>query len=358
MATAVSSVNGSKSSTQTEDFVSTQARVNELAESLTTSTGAQELIPTEEQLLRVLREYQNIAHRLVDLKDSAPKADRGKKDGTATSALLSSVNRKQASSTITKATILSSISTKAFNIALAPNTFITSDVLKTYISLQSLLGQPQDFPQVLELYRTKFAPRRASSGQGVEYTEPNPSSPSAAIPPAIADDALAAAITAHDLPLALSVIDNTYCTQAYKRSKFLRSALFPLAGVVLTPLAAYTLASRFSDLQNTMDPSNATGIAMAGILTYTTAVATIGYVALTTANDQMVRVTWATGMPLWERWVREEERSAVDKVAQAWGFKSMDRWGEEEGVEWEALKEWTGLRGMTIDRVELMEGME
>lgn len=102
----------------------------------------------------------------------------------------------------------------------------------------------------------------------------------------------------------------------------------------------------------------ATNIAMAGFLTYTAAVGTVGYVALTTANDQMVRVTWAMGVPLWERWVREEERGAIDKISQAWGFASKDKWGEEEGEEWEYLKEFCGLRGMMLDRVELMDGME
>lgn len=80
--------------------------------------------------------------------------------------------------------------------------------------------------------------------------------------------------------------------------------------------------------------------------------------ALTTSNDQMERVTWATGMPLWERWVREEERAAVDRVVLNWGFRERWRWGEEEGVEWEGLKDWAGLRGMVVDRVGLMEGME
>lgn len=170
--------------------------------------------------------------------------------------------------------------------------------------------------------------------------------------------ALDAAIAVRDLPLALATIDASYCTTAYKRSKFLRSALFPLAGLVLTPPAAYTVAMRFSDWQSTMDPATATNIAMAGILTYTTAVATVGYVALTTANDQMVRATWATGVPLWERWVREEERGAVDKIAQAWGFKSQDRWGEEDSDDWRLLKEWAGVRAVVIDRTELMPGME
>jgi hypothetical protein len=84
----------------------------------------------------------------------------------------------------------------------------------------------------------------------------------------------------------------------------------------------------------------------------------VGYVAVTTANDQMDRVTWAQGVPLWERWVREEERAAVDKVAQAWGFTEVEKRGDEEGEEWDALREWVGVRGMVLDKVSLMEGME
>ncbi len=79
--------------------------------------------------------------------------------------------------------------------------------------------------------------------------------------------------------------------------------------------------------------------------------------AITTTNDHMERVTWAPGIPLRERWLREEERAAVDKVAISWGFKG-GRQGEEQGVEWEGLREWCGLRGMILDKTELMEGME
>lgn len=84
----------------------------------------------------------------------------------------------------------------------------------------------------------------------------------------------------------------------------------------------------------------------------------VGYVAITTANDQMDRVTWASGVPLWERWVREEERAAIDSVAGAWGFESVEKRGDEEGEEWESLRDWVGARGMVLDRVGLMEGME
>lgn len=84
----------------------------------------------------------------------------------------------------------------------------------------------------------------------------------------------------------------------------------------------------------------------------------VGYVAVTTANDQMDRVTWASGVPLWERWVREEERAAIDSVAGAWGFQDVEKKGDEEGQDWEDLREYVGMKGMVLDKVALMEGME
>jgi hypothetical protein len=59
-----------------------------------------------------------------------------------------------------------------------------------------------------------------------------------------------------------------------------------------------------------------------------------------------------------ERWLREEERAMIDKVAGAWGFKEPWRRGDESGEDWAALKEFTGLRGMVLDKTSLMEGME
>jgi hypothetical protein len=107
-----------------------------------------------------------------------------------------------------------------------------------------------------------------------------------------------------------------------------------------------------------MDSAMATNVAFAGILAYVGFTATIGVVAVTTANDQMDRVTWAQGMPLRERWIREDERAAIDRIASAWGFREVWRRGEEEGEDWDNLREWVGRRGMILDRVELMEGME
>jgi hypothetical protein len=63
-------------------------------------------------------------------------------------------------------------------------------------------------------------------------------------------------------------------------------------------------------------------------------------------------------MLLRERWLREEERAGLDKIVMAWGFKETLRRGEEEGIEWEELKYWCGVRGMVLDAVQLMAGME
>ncbi len=94
---------------------------------------------------------------------------------------------------------------------------------------------------------------------------------------------------------------------------------------------------QMSMLQDSMDQSTATGIAFAAILAYIAFTGTIGVVVVATSNDQMRRVTWLPGMPLRHRWLREEERAALDKVACAFGFQEQHRFGEENGPEFEAL---------------------
>jgi hypothetical protein len=174
----------------------------------------------------------------------------------------------------------------------------------------------------------------------------------------VADRALQTAIYAKKLNAAMGIVESAYTTKASHRAKFVRKCLLPATGVAVAPVAAYTIASQLAVLQTTMDTAMATNVAFAGILAYTFFTGTIGVVALTTANDQMERVTWAPGMPLRERWIREEERAAIDKIAVSWGFREIWRRGEEEGDDWDALREWIGGRGMILDRVELMEGME
>ena len=134
--------------------------------------------------------------------------------------------------------------------------------------------------------------------------------------------------------------------------------MFPAVGLSLAPVAAYVVASKLAMYQTTMDPAVATNIAFVGLCGYITFTSVVGVVAVTTANDQMERITWTQGLPLRERWLREDERAAIDKMAMAWGFKELWKRGEEEGDEWEHLREWVAARGMILDKTELMEGME
>ena len=84
----------------------------------------------------------------------------------------------------------------------------------------------------------------------------------------------------------------------------------------------------------------------------------VGFVALTTYNDNHIRVSWQPGMEMRSRWLREDERAAYDRIALAWGFKEQPRWGEEQGHEWEGFREYLGVREMDLDRSNLLDGME
>jgi hypothetical protein len=310
-------------------------------------------------VLYVFEQLDSLAKSLVDAKtiNATSHNQHSKHADTATSALLGSVNARQAPSSVTKAALLTLISQKAEETMRHPNIFITPAILKSYTDLQTLLHQPSSFPDVFSLYANKPIPI-ASSDSTVSFSPATPDKMNTAIDPNTANAALSAAITAHDLPLATDIIETSFCTPSFRKAKVLRQALVPIGGLALAPLAAYSVASIFGAWQPMLDQQQATWMAFAGIMTYISAVSMTGYVAITTANDQMDRVTWAQGVPLWERWVREDERAAVDRVAGAWGFKSLEKRGEEEGVDWEDLREWVGRRGMVLDKVELMDGME
>ncbi|KAK5167989.1 uncharacterized protein LTR77_006556 [Saxophila tyrrhenica] len=321
-------------------------------------------IPSEQRILYVLEQLDAIAHSLLDIhpnKDSPPSdrepSPKKSKDTTATSALLGSVNARRYPAFLSADSLLTLISTRAEDLMHAPSIFLTPAILRAYTNLQTLLDRPQTFPTIFHLYATKPSPSRTPSGE-LNQIPVKPHTAKSAIPPSVATLALDSAIRSHDLPLSIAIINTTFATPSHHRSKLLRHALLPSTLLALAPVSAYALATQFSLLQTTMTAPHATGIAFAGFLTYIGTVASLGYVVVTTANDQMDRVTWARGVPLWERWIREEERAAWDKVAGEWGFKDPGRRGEEEGGEWEVLREEVGRRGMGLDRVELMEGME
>lgn len=330
------------------------ARIQELAGSVLKPKEGP--VPPEQRVLYVFEHFDSLAKGLVDAETINATTKQQKHGDTATSALLGSVNARQAPLSVSKATLLSLISQKAEEVVRHENIFITPAILKAYTKLQALLHQPSSLPDVFSLYANKPIP--TASSNAVSYSPASPDKINTAIDPKTANKALSAAITAHDLPLAIDIIETTLCTASFRKAKILRQALVPIGGLAVAPLAAYSVASIFGAWQPMLDSQQATWMAFAGIMTYISAVSMTGYVAITTANDQMDRVVWAQGVPLWERWLREDERAAVDRVAGAWGFKSLEKRGEEEGVDWEDLREWVGRRGMVLDKVELMDGME
>ncbi|KAI9710916.1 MAG: hypothetical protein M1820_002351 [Bogoriella megaspora] len=330
------------------DIASSVGRLQKEADKILRYDG----VPPEDQTLNVLKKFKQVADEVSGEGKNASNEDAQK--GTPASALLSLEGKAPPSVSVGKTIDL--IANLNYKIVKHPTVFISPEVLRVYTNTQCLLGRPQTIPEIFDLYATKPVPQYNSNP--IEYRSPRSNAPANAIPTTVADTALNATIQAKDLSAALSIIETSFRAPSYFRAKIIKQALPPALGLGLAPLAAYAVASNLALLQSTVDPSVATPIAWAGILTYVGAVGTLGFVAVSTANDQMQRVTWVPGTGLWERWLREEERAAVDKVALAWGFKGLDRRGEEEGAEWEFLKEWVGVRGMILDKVSLMEGME
>ncbi|KAA8566986.1 hypothetical protein EYC84_010078 [Monilinia fructicola] len=317
-----------------------------------------ESISSERVVLNVLQTCRLIA---ADVAGEPAKSSEVKKDTTAAASLLSLADRGSKKLRVQKLSresqfLVDELSQVLFSIIAHEAVFISPEILEVYISTQSCLGKPETFPGVFYLYANKPIPIEGSNP--IKFKNQNPNKVNNAIPTVVADQALQTAIDARELDIAMDIVDTAYAQTAFRRAKFIRKGLLPTTGLALAPLAAYGVASQLAMFQNTMEPGMATNIAFAGILAYMGFTATIGVVAVTTANDQMDRVTWAPGMPLRERWVREEERAAIDKVAGSWGFHEKWRRGEEEGKDWDRLRLWIGNKGMLLDAVELMEGME
>lgn len=362
-----------KSTASVRRVQNTQDASNELRsiEKQIETTLGQHNVPSDQETLEVLRAIEATARRLVGHHDPDRDAPNSSKDNadrdSPTSAILSLGSRPSKSTAqqqhqrtpAHRKDAIDTLSNLAYTFLTHPRVFISSSALISYITTQSHLQRPSTFPKIFDAFANKPIPTLSKHPATAPTFRPaSPNALAAAIPPKVADLALTTAIQTRDLPLALSIISTTYRLPAHRRSKIFRQALLPILGASLTPFAAYSLATQLSTLQTGLPPEMFTQLAFAGLGTYALAVGTIGYVAVTSANDQMRRVTWAVGMPLWERWVREEERAGVERCAVAWGLGESWRWGEEEGVVWEGLREWVGVRGMVLDKVGLMEGME
>ncbi|KAI4700465.1 hypothetical protein J4E89_010916 [Alternaria sp. Ai002NY15] len=233
--------------------------------------------------------------------------------------------------------------------------FLSPSVLAIYIHLQRLLARPKTIPEALYLYANKPVPVEGSSPP--KFSKPSPKSAKQVIPADLADEALTAAIDAKDLALALDVVDHTYRAPAWRRHRILTKMGLPGVLVGLTPLALYMIAQELSVYSGFIDPWTFKLYAFMGMSTYVLCTGTLGFVALTTYNDHHDRVVWRPGVPLLDRYIREDERAALDRIACAWGFKEVWRRGDEEGDDWEGLRQLVLLRGMVLDKPDLMPGM-
>ncbi|KAH9887869.1 hypothetical protein F4778DRAFT_424178 [Xylariomycetidae sp. FL2044] len=295
-----------------------------------------------------------IAHMVSDLDSTA--STLLSLDATTGSKASSSPETPGTKLSVQVKQMMDKISDTAYAIISHPPVCITPSVLELYTEVQARLGRPETLPKVFQLFASKPIPR--DDRTSLSYVSKKPNRIDNAIEPEVVEKALDTAIEARNLDAAVGIIENSYATKAFMRHKLLQRALVPAGAFAATPFAAYILATNFSGLQQTMDSATATSVAFTGILAYVGFTATLGVIAVTTANDQMKRVTWAPGVPLRKRWMREEERAALDKIACAWGFQEKWRQGEEEGADWDALREYIGQKGMVLDRTELMDGME
>ncbi|KAG2415371.1 hypothetical protein HFD88_006562 [Aspergillus terreus] len=319
-------------------------------------------VPSNEAVVQLLHRCQELAESLVlpepiKAKQSSSEG-KGENEISSILDLEEKNNGKKRSKSLRNPhpQLANSLCQVAYDLLTDEKVFISPEALACYTKIQTLLKRAEQFPEIFHLYANKPVPEENSSP--VKYHKANPKSVNSAVPTELANMALDVAIEQRNLPLVLEIIDNTFCAPAFHRAKIFKKASVPLGGLATAPAACYVTASWASSLQNTMDPSMATGIAFAASLAYVGGVSSVGLLAITTANDHMERVVWLPGIPLRHRWLREEERAALDRVAIAWGFKDPYMRGEEEGEEWESLREFIGLRGMILDKTDLMHGMQ
>ncbi len=327
---------------------------------------AQQGIPSEQTTFEALRACaQADLKRIHDVEKHhrpagvtpSPLLDLDKsKKGTRSAAAAANTAAQYAaqSESLRAQDVVDKISTAAYTIISHPNVVITPRLLKAYIKIQAHFGKPETLPEVLELFAAKPKPRLSAGS--IEYVGRNPARAENAVDKDIAESALTVAIEAegfrccgrhHRKQLCDDCIRAVQDSQGYHDSSCL-----PYHG------ANRSCRARSAVLlfQDAMDQALASKIALAGMLAYAGFMASLGVVVVTTANDQMKRVTWTPRYPPQgtDGYARTSER-LLDKVACAFGFSDKLRWGEEVGAEWEALREYILRRSMILDSVELME---
>ncbi|KAK4861930.1 hypothetical protein LT330_003068 [Penicillium expansum] len=342
--------------------ISPEAAIKEIAQDAS-ALHQSNTVASNEVVVELLQRCQRVAESLVSrARDQSEGSLNG--EGSAISSLLDLEEKQTAAKSKGKpkssqhpdTRLADSVSQIAIELLKDEKVFISPEALAYCTETLTMLQRAEHFPEIFHLYAYKPVPEQGSSP--VKLLKANPKSINSAVPAGLANMALGVAIAQKNLSLVLAIIDNTFCAPAFHRAKIFKKAGVPIAGLAAAPAACYALASWAATFQNTMDPNVATGIAFAATLAYVGGTSSMGILAITTANDQMERVVWIPGIPLRQRWLREEERAAMDRVAVAWGFKDPYMRGEEVGEEWESLREFIGMRGMILDKTELMEGME
>jgi hypothetical protein len=354
-------------------FSADNAALVKKAQSLGNAIINDQTIPSEEEVLRALEIIKFAALQLntvqiprksqkdVQTKDNLETEraifNQKTRNQSVTAGLLSDIKVDTTSGNAVSIAIATKLlSTLAHKIMIHPPVFITAKILESYVAIQVSLNQLSSLPEVFDLYAHKPVPKPDSSP--IEYADPNPSKPTQAVPEKLANQALDAAVKEQNLPLSLDIIGSTFSMTAFRRNKFVRKALPLVGSLALTPFVVLPLASKWAATSMAADPTELMMYGTAGMLAYIGTLSGLGYISITTYNDQMQRVTWMPGMPLRDRWLREEERAAADKVALAWGFKETTMRGQEDGEDWSLLNEWCLRKGMLIDSSELMDGME
>jgi len=322
-------------------------------------------VESEAAVLDALEEIDYVAKYAIAIRSRQPLRKNPTIQQSSASTILSGLNSgehvKNEQKTRTKHLGLDALPSPSYLSDLAQRlithekVFISPSVLGLYIHLQRLLARPKTIPEALYLYANKPVPIEGSSPP--KFSRPSPKSAKQAIPADLADEALTAAIDAKDINLALAVVDHTYRAPAWRRNRMITKMGFPAVLAGLTPLALYMIAQELSVYSGFIDPWTFKLYAFAGMSTYVMCTGTLGFVALTTYNDHHDRVVWRPGVPLLDRYLREDERAALDRIACAWGFKEIWRRGDEEGDDWEGLRQLVLLRGMVLDKPDLMPGM-
>lgn len=349
--------------TRTQDFSKDIASVRQATQTLL----AQEGIPSEEKVVEALRLCNATARLVADPRANPAVSGTQTESSTAASNLLSLDANGSGLTQSTRARVsvpsrvremIDDISDAAYQIIAHPPVTITPQVLELYVDVQAQLGEPETLPYAFSLYANKPKPKPQRGHPGsIQYVKQNPNKAANAVDSLVVEQALDTAVEAKHLDAAIGIIEASYATQAFMRAKLLKKSMLPVAAMVGTPFAAYMLSSKLAGLQNSFDHKTATYMATTGFITYVFFTSIMGFIALTTQNDHMKRVTWSPGEPLRDRYLREEERAAFDKVACAFGFQEAHRFGEEQGADFQKLREFLLWRGMILDRVELMEGM-